>query len=292
MTDPALLSLLPEIRRCRDYRLYDGRGRRYLDMYQLGGRALGGHRPEGLSHSFKNHLSRGVWGELPNPYASRLKTLLAPFFPDHPNILLFPTTGEAERFLHQQYGGAGEPSGAPKGGSERQEGGGGLVQDPALGSLAPGRPALWRPLCPAEYREVPALIPVLPFPGGFAPRVVCLGPGEALPPKETSLGWELECSSLMLAALVKAVTVLPKLTDNDNRKGWEEFDHFGEGLWHRRGPYLAYRGDGERYPVLFRAALEAGVVLHPGSSGPSILPLDYTEGEMAPLLRLMENYGN
>jgi hypothetical protein len=289
MIDPNLLALLPEIRRCRDYRLYDGKGRRYLDMYQLGGHALGGHRPEGLSHSFKNHLSRGIWGELPNPYARELRELLAPYFPDHPQILLFPSEGEAHRFLYRQYGGAGESAGAPE---TRPGGLEGLMQDPALGSLAPGRPALWRPLCPAEYREVPALVPVLPFPGAFAPRVVCLAPGEVLPSAEEQLGSEMACSSLMLAALVKAVTVLPKLADNENRKGREDFDRSGAGLWYRRGPYLAYRGDRERYPELFRAALEGGILLHPGPGGPSILPLFYTQGEMAPLLRLMENYGN
>ncbi len=278
MIDPNLLALVPEIRRCRDYRLYDGKGRRFLDMYQLEGRALGGHRPEGLSHGFKNHLSRGIWGEWPGPYARQLKALLHPLFPDHPDILLFPSAGEAERFLRSRYGG--------KGRTDR------LVRDPALEDLEPGNPALWRPLCPGEYRNAPALMPVLPFPGGFAPRAVCLAPGEPLPAEEERLGWELGCSSLMLAALVKAVTVLPQIADNQNREGWEAFDRASPGLWHRTGPYLAYRGDPQAFPAFFRAALEAGVVLHPGPEGPSILPPTYTEGEMAPLLRLMEHYGN
>jgi hypothetical protein len=278
MIDPTLLSLLPEIRRCREYRLYDGKGRRFLDMYQLGGRALGGHRPEGLSHGFKNHLSRGIWGELPNPYGRELKALLAPLFPDHPQILLFPSADAVQGFLQRRQGDALE--------EER------LIQDPALEPLETGRPALWRPLCPVDYRGIPVLVPVLPFPGDFAPRVVCLAPDEILPSAEEQLRSEMACSSLMLAALVKAVTVLPKLADNENRKGMEEFDRSGAGLWDRRGPYLAYRGDPERYPDLFRAALAEGILLHPGPGGPSILPLSYTEGEMAPLLRLMEQYGN
>ena len=36
---------IPRIRRARGYRLYDHHGRRYLDLWQNGGRSLLGHRP-------------------------------------------------------------------------------------------------------------------------------------------------------------------------------------------------------------------------------------------------------
>ena len=242
-------------------------------MYQLGGRALGGHRPEGLSHRFKNVLSRGIWGELPSAYPGQLKALLAPLFPGHPQILLFPHRIEAENFLAERYGNL-------------------PLLDPAMAPLERGRPALWRPLCPGSYEEASALMPILPFPGNFAPAPVCLGPGEPFLPEEERVTQEMGCSPVLTAALIQAVTLLPKLADKGKEGTWSRFDGISRGFWRRTGPYLAFTGGAETYGEFFKGALEAGILLHPGTDGPSIIPLNFTDGEIVPLWHLMKHYGN
>ncbi len=51
---------IPPIRRARGYRLYDHRGRRYLDLWQNGGHSLLGHRGLHLLSLLKNLMSRGL----------------------------------------------------------------------------------------------------------------------------------------------------------------------------------------------------------------------------------------
>jgi len=74
---------MPLIRRARGYRLYDHRGRRYLDLWQNGGRSLLGHRPAGQTTLLKNLLSKGLAADLPSPYTGRLERALAALLPAH-----------------------------------------------------------------------------------------------------------------------------------------------------------------------------------------------------------------
>ena len=48
---------IPPVRRARDYHIYDESGRRYLDFYQDGGRAVLGHRPPNVAKTLKNVLA-------------------------------------------------------------------------------------------------------------------------------------------------------------------------------------------------------------------------------------------
>jgi len=61
-------SLLPVIRRARGYRLYGQDGRRYLDLWQGGGRALLGHRPARVTTVLKNVISTGLVTDLPSDW--------------------------------------------------------------------------------------------------------------------------------------------------------------------------------------------------------------------------------
>ena len=73
-----LLRGLPRIRRARGYYLYDASGNRILDLFQDGGRAWLGHRPDGLSLQIKNSMSRGVYAPYPSSEEGKfLKALKA-----------------------------------------------------------------------------------------------------------------------------------------------------------------------------------------------------------------------
>ncbi len=67
-----LLRELPSVRRARGYYLYDASGNRTLDLFQDGGRAWLGHRPDGLSLQIKNSLSRGVFAPYPSAEEGKL----------------------------------------------------------------------------------------------------------------------------------------------------------------------------------------------------------------------------
>ena len=62
--------------------------------------------------------------------------------------------------------------------------------------------------------------------------------------------------------------------------------------WRQRGVYLSAAFGPERYGQVFRAFLEAGVLLNPCHPGPSILPAEASPGELAKMIRLFrENPG-
>lgn len=65
-------NLIPQIRRAREYHLYDLKGRRYLDCCLDGGRALLGHKPGRTVLMMKNALDKGLSAPYPGVYTRRL----------------------------------------------------------------------------------------------------------------------------------------------------------------------------------------------------------------------------
>ncbi len=253
---------LPFINRAREFHIYNGTGRRFLDMYLAGGTALFGHRPDGVGLKIRNAMSRGLWAGYPSPYGERLKKQLRIILPDFPEILIFGNTNEADCWLSAKYRGK-------------------AITDPAVDGVNAGSPSLWRPCCKDEYDLCPALIPVLPFPGSFLPVPVCFPPG-SVSEKELERYSGGGISPMLTAGLVRAAALIPSLSEERDGKA-EGFTLSG---WERKGPYLCYKGAPGEYADLFDTALEKGVLLSPLSDIPSIIPTFYSKGEIQPLFSL------
>jgi len=269
-----LLHLLPPIRRARGYRLYDHRGRRYLDLWQNGGRTLLGHRSPHLTNLLKDLLSRGLLADLPALQARLLEKALAALLPGFPWVRVVCSTDAALRlaslFLGQEL--------APE-----------EVYDPALGPVPEGaQAALWRPLLDWPSREggvrPRVLLPVLPYAAAGAPAAVCFAscPPEGFPPSDP-------VSPVLLAGAARCLHDLRRY----RVPAWQ-----AEGLragvrgWRRQGSYLAAEGGEERYAQVFARFLEGGVLLTPRYPGPSLLPAEASPGEAAKMIRLFrENPG-
>jgi hypothetical protein len=271
-TDPAVRSRLERlgpIRRARGYRLYDHRGRRYLDLWQSGGRALLGHRPDRSLARIKGALSRGVNGGLPSVYERRLRGRLQQCFAGFEPLL---TGGDAEVRLVLQHLGIGAEE----------------LHDPALDTgPAQARVAgIWRPFAgptppPANWR---AVVPVLPSTIGQAPAPVCL-PRGAVPGELAALLAPAPQPAALLLAGLAGLDRLPRYGGAVwAQDAWPDPD--GCAGWERRGPYVAARCDAAAYDAVFDRFLRAGVLLSPSHPGPSILPDEVSAGEAATLMRL------
>jgi hypothetical protein len=286
---------LPEIRRARDYHLYGAHGRRYLDLYQNGGRAILSHRPKGLAKRLKRVVDQGLWGDYPSVYARRLENVLRTLFPAYPEVRLYAT---AERAVAAA---------------------GGAVADPALGddgeAEAPGgaprgpRAAWWRPFLAAdagpggEGRGPAApelLLPVLPFPASFSPQPVCAVRSGLLPDSDA-------VSPVLLSGLVQAAHLIAAAAGGEDAAAAVSgapaapgaggavgaagpvpdaavypitlFDDHALTLWSRRGPYLQLRCGEESFSGVFSVFLDAGIIINPVFPGPSILPQWCSRGE-------------
>ncbi len=250
---------LPNINRARDFHLYDDKGNRYLDFYQDDGRAILGHRPHLLSTQLKNVLSKGLLGKMPSKYTYRLEKALLALLPDFPYIRIYEHYLKVERVLSE--------SGLP---SPRD-----IVRDLLFyepdGDRAPG---FWRPFVETEVTYPDIIVPVIPFPGGFAPGIVCSRvdfPG-SFPSSDM-------CSPFLLAGLTRIVYDLLREIKERKREGWKSFEGSG---WERKGPYLAPRHIREEaYFRLYREFLEQGILLNPVYGGICIIPGDFSPGEVA-----------
>ncbi len=305
---------LPAIRRARGFHLYDGSGRRYLDMYQEGGEAVLGHRPEGMLLALKSAASRGLWSTTPSRESGRLcravDTLL-----DCKELAIRETVfgGAAQlRFFRNV---------------ERLFSAFGIddLADPIF--LSPEETAakassgtaalLWRPftrplwdrlsssLAAAEIGRL-LIIPLLPVPGGFAPRAALvlgrdsgdLPPDDALSAAVTGISAHSTSLLKKLTAEETAGTGTGSGTKTDKKKdnflsGSELRDRFSHPPWRREGPYLLWDRPAGEYESFKSRALERGIVLAPNALCPSVLPLSCSDGEIKPLIALMEElYGN
>jgi hypothetical protein len=124
------LDKIGRIRRSRDFHLYTVNGKRFVDFYQAGGRAMLGHRPGKLTLSIKNVIERGLYAEYPSIESDRLKKKLSGLFPGYQKVFLFRDEYRAFRVF------------------------------PSL--------SLWRPWHPENDMDSEGLILRLPLPGAFA----------------------------------------------------------------------------------------------------------------------------
>jgi hypothetical protein len=304
----ALLRLLPDISRARDFRLYTASGRRLVDLWQLNGQAILGHTPPSVLRELKNTASRGLFAPFPSHLEGRLVKALSRLFPGRA-VRLF--AGDAS--LHQALETAGYAAGP--------------FPDPAfpaLRSLPPRpekpSPVLWRPFLedpPAAAAahpatpptEVPAqqeaagelLIPVLPLPWAGAPLALILS-------KEAEARFPVSLPELLspviLAAAARSVwdliSVLPgavakPVSGAQPSRETCPFPRIRKALaqspWQRRGVYLTMRAppSEEAYAALFRRFLDQGFLLPPGPGQPLILPGVLSSGEEAALAALLES---
>lgn len=272
MAEPA--AALPRIRRARGFRLYGLDGRRYLDLWQDGGRAILGHGAGPALSAARNALSTGLLPCLPSIHGERLERALARRFPAHACARMFATQARALDAAARALGAPLAP---------------GDLFDPAVDPRPthPPRALLWRPWLPGSEAELldaaDVLVPVLPFAVAEAPAIVCVRTAlqGALPGSDPLPGF-------LLAGVLRALEAL--LQDTPPSEELRRLDHVLEGCpgWERRGRYLKPRCIPGHYPAVHRQFLQAGVLLSPVFPGPSILPATLSAGEGALLAGLFQ----
>lgn len=261
---------LPAARRARDYHVYDYSGRRYLDMWLNGGRALLGHRPGGLGTVLKNQLAKGVLAEAPSVYDGRLRKALKGLVPGSWTVRVYRSFDRALRaaglFLGRQLdeNDIREPFPSP----------GSASRDAASGGAA----GYFRPLSGTDAAGFPVIFPVLPFPGAFAPQpVLFASPGDTdagIPPDDL-------VSPFLAAGLLRVTERLQKAENSPDI--WKDWPLSG---WKRHGRYCFPEDASRDYGETRLRFLAAGVIISPDPARPTILPGVFSPGEKALVERL------
>ncbi|MCF7928573.1 MAG: hypothetical protein K9L68_06340 [Spirochaetales bacterium] len=281
----------PIIRRARDYRLYDDKGRRYLDLYLDGGRAIMGHRPGHAAGALKNSLDRGLSAAYPAVEFSRLERALQELVPGYGVCRWYAGFERAVSAVMDWSGTeqSGEvprlwdPASSPESAWDDRRSGGGQV------SLSPRLASLWRPFLGAGTQaasEPPgALFPVLPLPGsGWLQPVLFCGPKAPEDTMQSGPPPSDPIPPFYAAAMSRAAYDLKTfLSDSEYTESyWSLFDH---ECWERRGPYLRInaallaRSGESGYAELVRKMLQRGVLLPPDPRIPAVIPARTSAGE-------------
>jgi hypothetical protein len=268
--DEELLRLLPRVLRARDFHLYTGGGKRLVDLWLQGGRAVLGHKPPGVLLELKNAAERGLFSPFPHPQERRLTKALAVFFPGR-SFRFYNDPSSMYKALEKALSAEGKPFNRS------------AIPDPAFpaSDAEKATVSLWRPFVePGTKAQI--LIPVLPWP--LAPAVLVLNKsldssfpqGELIPP-------------VLLAPAARAAYDLAAQirSRNPSRQRYYRVEKAATGVWQRREIYLTTRVDCEKYAELFRNFLEAGFLLPPQASEPVILPAVMSKGEEAQLAKLL-----
>ncbi len=249
-----LIKLLPLIKRARNYYLYDNQGNRFLDLFLDNGRALAGHRPNGLSLAIKNGISRGLYAPYPSVYSKRIKKLLLSEFSRFSQYGLYRNL---DRFLTLFPGEL-------------------IVSDPAV-SQVETECCLWRPYLPVG-NLCNMLIVRFPFPGSDVVAVLS-DTDHKLP--ESDIIAPYICSGF-----IRSFYDLKKRIKDQDEDCWTLLD--GTKHWERKGPYLKPLCSEAAYEQLFQLYLDCKILLSPDYNIPSICASDLSEGDVRALYKKMK----
>lgn len=258
---PNAFDLIPIIQRARGYRVYDIKGKRYLDLYQDGGHAILGHRPDRVGLALKNTISKGLLSDYPSVYTSRFVRALTSLLPGHSDFRWYCSTENALAAASQHVGRKLALSD---------------VEDPVFSHSDQTPAAFWRPFLKPVNSQV--TFPLLPLAKSWSPTVVAFRerPGDGV--------LSSDCiSGAILSGMCRSVYDLIRYVGAAGETDWERFN---SPAWDRKGPYLLPKCDVDRYGIIFERLLQNGIIISPFYPGPSILPGEYSPGEIK---RLMQN---
>lgn len=232
-----------KIKRARGHRLYTHTGEKILDLSMDGGRAVIGHRPNGLSLTLKNSIERGIYVDNGSEFEGRLKKDLSKRFPKHPYIYLLEHRIFLEHYLKE------------------------AVSDPLLGKKGSDRATVWRPFL--ETPEVEILEVLYPLPGLNTTSVIVSKTALELPSHKIS--------PVLLSGILRSLYDFDMVMKNFSREKYEPFHNLKNV--NIIPPYMTLNCSDELYTTLLERSEEVGVLLNPEDKV-VILPPDYSKGEL------------
>ena len=276
----SLLSLVPQVLRARDFRLYTDGGKRLVDLWLNGGSAVLGHTPPSLLREIKNTASRGLYAPFPHFTRQRFLKALSQLLPGMvyrifaapPNELCLPNdkmSPNAKPVLWRPFLDFCLPPSAQKSAPEKQP--------------------------TASVQQNSPVIPVLPGIQGWRNGLpvglcVCAAPSACEDTAFSKLPAGDFLPPVLLAAAARGIWDLIAANPQRANIQWQHINKIIKtSPWKRRGIYLfpQNKPSPETWALLFRNFLDAGFLLPPVPDHPLILPGILSPGEEAKLAEVL-----
>lgn len=210
------------IKRARGHRLYTEENQKILDLSMDYGRAVLGHRPNGLSLSLKNSIERGIYASYDSKFTGRLRSYLNSKFPEYP----YSTLLESESSLGSID-----------------------ILDP-LFNKGKGDYGYWRPfLNTPDYEN---LIILYPMPGLNSSVVMVSRSKPAIDSHDIS--------PVIVGGILRSMYDYDAALKKFNPESYDIYKDLK--TFNVIPPYLIYIGDGNNYNELCCSALDQGVLLN------------------------------
>jgi len=259
-----LLRRLPRITRAREFHLYAENGRRLVDLWQLGGKAVLGHKPPRAVSEMKNAAERGLFSPFPHFAENRFIKALAKLFmiqDNHKyNFYIYKNESSLEKAL-------------------------------ANADLHINDVCIWRPFSQKEYYST-LYMPILPW--ALSPVVLAIRmPHDNPISKEFERSYMISPDDIIPPVILTPATIsiydLIAAGENGGRPVFSKLEKMlaSTGNWQKNGIYLTcsqeIRND---YVIVWQKFLEQGFLLPPSPEEPLILPGSLSPGEEAKLAGL------
>lgn len=275
-----LVRSLPRIRRCRGWRLYAADGRRFLDLWAEGGRAVMGRKSKGPSLAAKNCMDMGLVSPLPGVWSRRLEKSLLAWKPGYASVCVFPSEPEAIAALAAYAGSLAEGRGGTGPGAELPA----VRIERPFGEYLPAAGGIG-----ASYSgyalEGRVSLALLPLPAGLSFGALLFADADEAARFREAPGSAAEgfVADFRFAAANRAIGEIERFSEAYAEPLWARIDCCTGGIFERRGPWLLPLYPPEMHAGCFKACLEKGILISPDYRTPSLVPGEFDIGEVAPL---------
>lgn len=237
------------VKRARGHRIYTQSNERILDLCMDFGRAVIGHRPNGLSLALKNTIDRGVYAPYCNKFEKRLVKDLNKRFPEYPFVTLL-SYEDKTRVISDS------------------------IIDPIISTEKKGKLGYWRPFVDAP--DTDHLIILYPLPG--------LNQTTVMVSKEDPGIVCDSISSVLLSGILRSLYDYDMVLKKFKPEDYDLYRSIKNAVV--IPPYIVFSYNESEYKELCCSAMEEGVLLNTRSQI-NVLPPDYSDGENKKILKVL-----
>lgn len=239
-----------EIKRARGHRLYTVKGKKILDLSMDFGRAVIGHRPNGLSLTIKNVIDRGIYASYNSVFKDRLVKYILKSFPEYAHITILEHEDKALNLLNRD------------------------VKDPLFTDYSSEDLVYWRPFLKTPKAQ--SLILLYPLPGLNSLTIL-------ISKKDYKLKDD-RVSPVLLAGVLRSFYDYDAALKVFKPELYETFKSVSQSKIFP--PYMVLHRERKEYEKMCCRAENEGILLN-SDKQLLILPNDYSLGEINKVLNIL-----